>query len=182
MLQRSFLFFLAFLLFSCDREDERKEILFRVYIDNPSSKKYTIFINGQKNNVKPSNTEILELEKGRYHFKAFDEKGKEIFEKNINVDTNILVNISLCNYYLVNEIYSTNKEIYKTIALDTLEISGQTLIGLFAKLPEGKYFYKQEWQFFTEEDLPAQMPYKGKYGLYSKLVREKDLINFYYQE
>lgn len=169
-------------MFSCDMEEDKKEVLFKVYIDNPSKNKYTIFINGQKNNIKPNTTEVLELEKGKYHFKALQENGKEVFEKNLNVDTNILVNISLCNYYLVKEIYSNNKEIYKTIVLDTIEMHGQTLIGLFTKLPEGKFFYKQEWQFFPEEEMPQEMQYKGKYGLYSKLVREQELIKFYYQE
>ena len=173
---------ILFNLISCENEEDKKEILYKVYIDNPTQNKYTIFINGQKNKIKPKTNEIFELEEGEYHFKGLNDKQQDIFEENVKVDTTILINIAQQNYYLVSEIYSDDKSIYKRIKLDTIEINGQTLIGLFKKLPANKFFYKREWQYEMNDSMPQNLPFSKDYRAYSKLVREKDLISYYLRQ
>jgi hypothetical protein len=174
-----FIFFLlGVFCASCESIEVKGEILFRVFIDNPTDQPYIVFINGQKNKIKPNTNEVFELEKGEYHFKVEDKNRKELFEENIKVDTTVLLNVSDHNYYMVSEIYSDNKEIYKKIKLDTLFIMGETIIGLIEKLPKKKKHYKQKWEYHLDDTMPHNLPFNGDYSLYTKIVRERDLIDY----
>lgn len=171
-------FLIGLFLLSCESLEEKREILFRVFIDNPTDRSYIVFINGQKNKIKPNTNEMFELEKGEYHFKVEDNNRKELFEENIKVDTTVLLNVSDHNYYLVREIYSDDKDVYKKIKLDTLNVLGETIIGIIEKLPKKKRYYKQKWDYNLDDTMPHNLPFNGDYTLYSKIVREKELLDY----
>ena len=70
MLRNLLLGGILFLFLRCDSHDEKPEILFKVFIDNPTNEPYVVFFNGQKNSIRKNKNEVFELEKGEYHFKA----------------------------------------------------------------------------------------------------------------
>ena len=164
-------------LFSCNQGN--------VELDNAGDKPLVVRVDELSYTLAPGEYKLIKLDQGRHIVTVKDEAGEKISEGTFSVDKGGRLNVAGASYYIWTDLYgnTANKESHLNEAW--IKIGKDEIFGEFTLLPKEQLYTEKAWDFGLKEDFPeyrfGMELTEDKYVIESKLYRESELVEAYFQ-
>lgn len=156
-----------------------------VELDNAGEKPLVVKIDELSHRLAAGEYKLIQLEKGRHTIAVADEAGEKMTETTFSVDKGGLLNVAAASYYIWTDLYGNTANKEKHLNEAWLKIGEDEIYGEFTQLSKEQIYVEKAWDFGLQEDFPEyRMGVEltdDKYILESKLYRESNLVDAYYQ-
>jgi hypothetical protein len=156
-----------------------------VELDNAGDKPLTVRVDELTYRLGAGEYKLIQLDKGRHIITVTDEAGEKLNEGTFSVDKGGLLNVAAASYYIWTDLYGNTANKEKHLNEAWLKIGKDEIYGEFTQLSKDQLYTEKAWDFGLAENFPeyrfGMELTDDKYVLESKLYRESQLVDAYYQ-
>lgn len=156
-----------------------------VVLDNAGEKALIVSVDELTYTIDPGAYKALDLEKGRHTISIKSAEGDSILQSTFSIENGGFVNLAQSTYYIWTDLYGNTINKDQHLNEDWLTIGEEQIFGEFTPLPLDQLYTEKAWDFGLLENFPetriGMELTDDKYILESKLFRESDLVEAYYQ-
>ncbi len=156
-----------------------------VVLDNAGEKALIVTVDELTYTIDAGAYEALDLEKGRHTISIKSAEGDSILQSTFSIEEGGFVNLAQSTYYIWTDLYGNTRNKAQHLNEDWLKIGEEEIFGEFTPLPKDQLYTEKAWDFGLLEDFPetriGMELTDDKYILESKIFRESDLVDAYYE-